>query len=124
MTGFLWCVLTTLTFESPPWGGVEYRDPSKLKGIIPTNKKYVNAYPFAALQPVGGKKLLELTFLICDKLVMFVPRNMDLTDVADAVNEVEYGTMVHVEEMWMGQRLKALSLFFEKQGMKNKPEVP
>ena len=103
---------------------MEYRDPSKLKGVIPTNKKYVNAYPFAALQPVGGKKLLELTFLICDKLVMFVPRNMDLTDVADAVNEVEFGTMVHVEEMWMGQRLKAVSLFFEKKGTNNKPEVP
>ena len=49
---------------------------------------------------------------------------MDLTDVADAVNEVEFGTMVHVEEMWMGQRLKALSLFFEKKGTNNKPEVP
>ena len=46
---------------------------------------------------------------------MFVPRNMDLSDVSEAVKEVGDGFTVHVEEMWMGPRLKALSLIFEKQ---------
>lgn len=104
-----------MTNQSPPWGGVEYRDPSKLKGVTPTNKKYYDAYPFMALQPVGGKKLLELSRLVTDKVVMFVPRNMDLSDVSEAVKEVGNGFTVHVEEMWMGPRLKALSLIFEKQ---------
>ena len=48
--------------------------------MTPTNKKYYDAYPFMALQPVGGKKLLELSRLVTDKVVMFVPRNMDLSD--------------------------------------------
>ena len=68
-----------------------------------------------ALQPVGGKKLLELSRLVTDKVVMFVPRNMDLSDVSEAVKEVGDGFTVHVEEMWMGPRIKALSLIFEKQ---------
>ena len=52
-----------------------------------------------ALQPVGGKKLLELSRLVTDKVVMFVPRNMDLSDVSEAVKEVGDGFTVHVEEM-------------------------
>lgn len=59
--------------------------------------------------------MLELSHQVCDKLVMFVPRNMDLMDVSEAVSDIDYKIMVHVEEMWMGQRLKALSLFFEKE---------
>ena len=63
---------------------------------------------------MGGKFLIELSHKVCDKLVMFVPRNMDLKDVSEAVSEIDHKIMVHVEEMWMGEKLKALSLFFEK----------
>ncbi|WFD32325.1 putative diacylglycerol O-acyltransferase tgs1 [Malassezia sp. CBS 17886] len=123
---------------SPPWGGVDYQDPANMQErpadtalpktpprMSPETKQgdacrtdcqrtmYTDLYPLSELRPCGGKKLVKLARLVSPRTVLYLPRNVDLDDVAHLaiVPGTQTCVPVHVEELWMGLKLKALAVY-------------
>lgn len=99
-----------IVFMSPPWGGVNYQRPT-FAGQ--DHAQYQDIYPLSKLHPVHGKELFRLAQAICERTVMYLPRNVDLEEVAQLV-KVSPNTQltVHAEELWLGYKLKALAVYF------------
>ncbi|WFD22383.1 hypothetical protein MEQU1_001053 [Malassezia equina] len=103
-------------FMSPPWGGVDYMTPSKIGSEKVPHPKYSNAYPLSALRPCGGFALFDISITFADMVVMFLPRNTDLDQIAQIVSRDKTKKYsAHVEEMWMGTKLKALCVYLTKE---------
>ncbi|KZT10193.1 S-adenosyl-L-methionine-dependent methyltransferase [Laetiporus sulphureus 93-53] len=124
-----------VVFLSPPWGG-----PSYLTDTLPTAngvKAEVAAQPastqlaeysLASIKPVHGKELFQLARRLTRNVAYFLPRNVNLEEVASLVREEAQAEgngnadsttrqdddveMVEVEEEWMGSKLKALTCYF------------
>lgn len=132
-----------VVFLSPPWGGVDYRQLSTpQKGIAveattpdaklqgepledATQTAPMDYYPLAMLAPTGAHDMLALARRITANVCMFVPRNVDLTDLAalslsarassaalPSTTQSQEDVLVDVEEQWLGGRCKALACYF------------
>lgn len=76
-------------------------------------------YPLSALLPIHGRKLFELASKITPNIAYFLPRNVDLQELAELapVHEAEEGNglereFVEVEEEWVGYKLKAVTAYY------------
>lgn len=95
---------------------------SEASAPVPTNASPA-AYPLSALAPLHGRALFDLARRITPHVAYYLPRNVDLLEVAglvgadagavddgdDAVRERE---RIEVEEEWMSGKLKAVTAYF------------
>ncbi|KAL6594069.1 hypothetical protein ACP70R_048970 [Stipagrostis hirtigluma subsp. patula] len=89
-------------FMSPPWGGPDYAK--------------VEIYDMKAmLKPCDGYSLFKLGTKIASRVVMFLPRNIDLNQLADMSLSVDPPWKVEVEKNFLNGKLKAITAYFEKQ---------
>ncbi|XP_062215416.1 uncharacterized protein LOC133915982 isoform X2 [Phragmites australis] len=89
-------------FMSPPWGGPDY---SK-----------VEIYDLKSmLRPCDGYSLFKLGTMIASRVVMFLPRNIDLNQLAEMSLLVDPPWAVEVEKNFLNGKLKAITAYFEKQ---------
>ncbi|EJU04618.1 S-adenosyl-L-methionine-dependent methyltransferase [Dacryopinax primogenitus] len=96
-----------VVFMSPPWGGPEYNKPAEGEEGIGEPA----TYKLAAISPVHGKELFELSRGITKNVAYYLPRHVDLEEVS-ALLDKEGGEMVEVEEEWMANRLTAVTCYF------------
>ncbi|GAA5853805.1 hypothetical protein JCM9279_001672 [Rhodotorula babjevae] len=117
-------------FLSPPWGGIDYQTTlSTTAGPAqpPTKKRRQQsglegageeapargggAYPLSALAPLPGAELFTLARRLTPNVAMFLPRNVDLLELATlpGLGETE---KVEVEEAWMSWKCKAVTAYF------------
>ncbi|PWN32308.1 S-adenosyl-L-methionine-dependent methyltransferase [Meira miltonrushii] len=111
-----------VVFLSPPWGGVSYRTlqsetPQKFVPLAPATptidvEQDENFYPLSALAPSGGKDLFETASKLTPNVCMFVPRTVDLQELASLVDKNGSQSKISVEEQWLRGRCKALSCYF------------
>jgi len=87
---------------SPPWGGPDYAkvDFYDIKGM---------------LKPCDGYSLFKLGTMIASRVVMFLPRNVDLNQLADISLSVDPPWAVEVEKNFLNGQLKAITAYFEEQ---------
>lgn len=99
---------------SPPWGGVEYQNPSQMADhpLDVDTSKYCDIYPLSELRPGGGRNVFRLAQTISPRTVLFLPRNSDLNDIAQLREEIDTPIRIHIEECWLGYKLKALAIYF------------
>ncbi|XP_066387821.1 uncharacterized protein [Miscanthus floridulus] len=89
-------------FMSPPWGGPDYAK--------------VDVYDMKSmLMPCDGYSLFKLGTMIASRVVMFLPRNIDLTQLADMSLSVDPPWAVEVEKNFLNGKLKAITAYFEEQ---------
>ncbi|KAL8154009.1 hypothetical protein V2J09_011769 [Rumex salicifolius] len=85
-------------FLSPPWGGPEY---SK-----------VRKYDIAMLKPRDGQFLFDTFKETASMIVMFMPRNVDLNQLAELCLSAGPLWSVEVEKNFLNDRLKAVTAYF------------
>ncbi|CAN6324995.1 unnamed protein product [Urochloa humidicola] len=87
-------------FMSPPWGGPDYAkvDVYDMKGM---------------LKPCDGYSLFKLGTMIASRVVMFLPRNVDLNQLADMSLSVDPPWAVEVEKNFLNGKLKSITAYFE-----------
>ncbi|XP_010228528.1 trimethylguanosine synthase isoform X2 [Brachypodium distachyon] len=89
-------------FMSPPWGGPDYAK--------------VDVYDIKTmLKPCDGYQLFKLATAIASRVVMFLPRNIDLNQLADMCLSVDPPWSVEVEKNFLNGKLKAITAYFEEQ---------
>ncbi|GAA6059684.1 hypothetical protein JCM10212_000071 [Sporobolomyces blumeae] len=137
-----------VVFLSPPWGGIGYQTlgqaeatttttttPTKKRPRLATLTDEVPAtptpqlsdgsgggappaYPLSALAPLHGSALFALASQVTPHIAYYLPRNVDLLEVADLSplkpGEPEGGKRerVEIEEEWMSGKLKAVTAYF------------
>ncbi|KAM3413270.1 hypothetical protein ACQJBY_004440 [Aegilops geniculata] len=90
-------------FMSPPWGGPDYAK--------------VDVYDIKTmLKPCDGYHLFKLATAIASRVVMFLPRNSDLDQLADMCLSVDPPWAVEVEKNFLNGKLKTITAYFEEQG--------
>jgi len=107
-----------VVFLSPPWGGPEYLSVGEREGgEHPT-------YPLSAILPIPGDELFRLTAPISPNIAYFLPRNVDIDELAalaasipapvhDTVDGSERTReWVEIEEEWVGDKLKAVTAYY------------
>ncbi|GAA5943664.1 RNA methyltransferase [Sporobolomyces koalae] len=133
-------------FLSPPWGGISYEsvgttnttdatpqqnkrrrtEPmTELSNVSPSTPVLStatpatpSAYPLCALAPLHGAELFSLAAQVTPHIAYFLPRNVDLLEVANLSplkpGEREGGKRerVEIEEEWMSGKLKAVTAYF------------
>ncbi|BEJ16046.1 hypothetical protein CspHIS471_0506510 [Cutaneotrichosporon sp. HIS471] len=104
-----------VVFLSPPWGGPEY---------LSFGADGSPTYPLSAVLPIPGDELFAITAPITPNIAYYLPRNVDVEEVAsfantldvpqkDAENGVERGReWVEMEEEWVGDKLKAVTAYY------------
>ncbi|KAF9454476.1 S-adenosyl-L-methionine-dependent methyltransferase [Macrolepiota fuliginosa MF-IS2] len=105
-------------FLSPPWGGPTYLTGPNGEAET-TGVDNHPTYSLSAIQPIHGKDLFTLTRQITPNIAYYLPRNTNLTEISDLLNDANEehsvrlpGEQVEVEEEWMGSKLKALTCYF------------
>jgi len=92
-------------FMSPPWGGPDYAK--------------VDFYDIKGMRLVMGElsrySLFKLGTMIASRVVMFLPRNVDLNQLADISLSVDPPWAVEVEKNFLNGKLKAITAYFEEQ---------
>lgn len=99
-----------VVFLSPPWGGVDYM--RERAGTALANKslaKPANVYTLETLAPLPGKELMSLSRQLTPHVALYVPRNTDLKELGELVND---GEKAEVEEERMNGKVKALTVYF------------
>ncbi|XP_048552076.1 uncharacterized protein LOC125531891 isoform X2 [Triticum urartu] len=90
-------------FMSPPWGGPDYAK--------------VDVYDVKTmLKPCDGYHLFKVATAIASRVVMFLPRNSDLDQLADMCLSIDPPWAVEVEKNYLNGKLKAITAYFEEQG--------
>ncbi|EPS59534.1 hypothetical protein M569_15271, partial [Genlisea aurea] len=86
-------------FMSPPWGGPAYSKVEKfdLKTM---------------LKPHDGKSLFDISKEIAAKVVMFLPRNVDVDQLAEISSRASPPRALEVEKNFLNGRLKAVTAYF------------
>jgi trimethylguanosine synthase len=72
-------------------------------------------YSLSRLEPSGGKDLFETAAKITPNICMYLPRTVDLSEVASLASDREKQqrpTFLDVEEQWLDDRCKAISCYF------------
>ncbi|ESQ33809.1 hypothetical protein EUTSA_v10008708mg [Eutrema salsugineum] len=85
-------------FLSPPWGGPMY------------NK--VESYKMNMLQPRDGYSLFQIAQSITPNIIMFLPRNVDLSQVEELAWLSSPPLALEIEENCVGGKLKAITAYF------------
>ncbi|KAG0139952.1 hypothetical protein CROQUDRAFT_69773 [Cronartium quercuum f. sp. fusiforme G11] len=96
-----------VVFLSPPWGGIDYlsfNSPSPVKSTESSGY-----YPLTELKPLAGKELFTLTRRVTQDIALYLPRNVDMKQVASLV---ENHVGIEVEEAWMSSKCKAVTIYF------------
>jgi trimethylguanosine synthase len=115
-----------VVFLSPPWGesnhllrwpyadytgGIEYQSGG-------------GAYPLSAILPIPGDELFTLSAGLTPNIAYFLPRNVDIQEVAALAAHIPHPTAdtvdgserarewVEIEEEWVGDKLKAVTAYF------------
>lgn len=89
-----------ILFLSPPWGGPDY-----LK---------VNTYDInTMLKPHDGFFLLNVAKEVASGVVMFLPRNVDLNQLAELALSANPPWSLEVEKNFLNGKLKAITAYFE-----------
>ncbi|KAJ3673212.1 hypothetical protein LUZ60_006586 [Juncus effusus] len=89
-------------FMSPPWGGPDYVK-SEIYDIQ------------TMLKPRDGYFLFKLGTKIASRVVMFLPRNVDLNQLAELALSVDPPWKLEVEKNVLNGKFKAITAYFEKQ---------
>ncbi|XP_057974908.1 uncharacterized protein LOC131162444 isoform X8 [Malania oleifera] len=85
-------------FLSPPWGGPDY---AKLA-----------TYDIKMLKPQDGHFLFHTAKDIASKIVMFLPRNVDINQLAELSLSVHPPWSLEVEKNYLNGKLKAITAYF------------
>ncbi|WCJ35427.1 S-adenosyl-L-methionine-dependent methyltransferases superfamily protein [Euphorbia peplus] len=85
-------------FLSPPWGGPDYAK--------------VKKYDLGMLRPRDGFFLFNTAKKIARKIVMFLPRNVDLNQLAELCLSAGPAWSVEVEKNFLNGKLKAITAYF------------
>ncbi|KAL6995503.1 hypothetical protein U1Q18_005638 [Sarracenia purpurea var. burkii] len=86
-------------FLSPPWGGPDYAK--------------VTTYDIKTmLKPHGGLMLFNVARKIASKIVMFLPRNVDLNQLAELPLSINPPWSLEVEKNFLNGKLKAITAYF------------
>lgn len=88
-----------VVFMSPPWGGPDY-----LKEKTFDMK--------TMLRPHDGNFLFSIGRGIASKVVMFLPRNVDITELAELSLSVHPPWSLEVEKNYLNGKLKAVTAYF------------
>ncbi|XP_024930719.3 uncharacterized protein LOC107419946 isoform X6 [Ziziphus jujuba] len=92
-------------FLSPPWGGPDYAK--------------VEKYDMKTmLQPHDGYLLFHTAREIASRIVMFLPRNVDLNQLAELSLSVSPPWSLEVEKNFLNGKLKAITAYFDDTTMK------
>ncbi|KAH6782212.1 S-adenosyl-L-methionine-dependent methyltransferases superfamily protein [Perilla frutescens var. frutescens] len=86
-------------FLSPPWGGPDYSKVEKFD---------INSM----LRPRDGKSLFDAGKGIAPKIVMFLPRNVDINQLAELSLSAVPPWSLEVEKNYLNGRLKAVTAYF------------
>lgn len=86
-------------FLSPPWGGPEYA-------------KAVNFDINTMLKPHDGQFLFNVAKGIAPRIVMFLPRNVDMKQLAELSLSVNPPWTLEVEKNFLNGKLKAITAYF------------
>ncbi|CAI9115777.1 OLC1v1016771C2 [Oldenlandia corymbosa var. corymbosa] len=86
-------------FLSPPWGGPDYAKEKTFD--IKT-----------MLKPCDGFYLFKLATKIAPKIVMFLPRNVDINQIAEVALSVNPPWSLEVEKNYLNNKLKAITAYF------------
>ncbi|GAA6058320.1 hypothetical protein JCM3770_003614 [Rhodotorula araucariae] len=124
-----------VVFLSPPWGGIEYQTtlsttaitaaapPAKKRRTAPEGTEVeapaaastvaaaAAAYPLSALAPLPGADLFALARRCTQNVALFLPRNVDLLELA-TLPGLGPDEKVEIEEEWMGWKCKAVTAYF------------
>ncbi|GAB4852177.1 hypothetical protein Ancab_016367 [Ancistrocladus abbreviatus] len=87
-------------FLSPPWGGPDY-----LK---------VKTYDIMMLKPYSGQFLFDTFRVIASRVVMFLPRNVNLNQLAELSLSADPPWSLEVEKNFLNGKLKAVTAYFSK----------
>eukprot|EP00249_Psilotum_nudum_P010416 c22528_g1_i1 orf=581-2437(-) len=88
-----------VVFLSPPWGGPEYRS--------------TEAYDvWTMLQPKDGLTILKTAQKIAPKVVLFLPRNVDIDQIAKLSSLADQQVPCEIQRMFVNGKLKAITIYF------------
>lgn len=94
-------------FLSPPWGGPDYAK--------------VKTYDIKTmLKPRDGYFLFDTAKEIASRLVMFLPRNVDLNQLAELCLSAHPPWALEVEKNYLNGKLKAITAYFNATAVDNK----
>ncbi|PWA91888.1 WW domain-containing protein [Artemisia annua] len=88
-------------FLSPPWGGPDYSE-SKIFDIN------------TMLKPHSGKHLFNVAKEIAPRMVMYLPKNSDISQLADLALSARPPWKLEVEKNVINDKLKAITAYFTK----------
>ncbi|KAH7679443.1 trimethylguanosine synthase protein [Dioscorea alata] len=94
------CLKGDSVFLSPPWGGPDYTK--------------VQKYDMETmLKPQTGSFLFKIASKIAPKVVMFLPRNVDLNQLAELALSATPPWSLEVERNFLNGKLKTITAYFE-----------
>lgn len=88
-------------FLSPPWGGPDY-----------CKEKTFDIQTM--LQPCNGHFLFNLAKKVAPRIVMFLPRNVDIDQLAELALSASPPWSLEVEKNFLNNKLKAITAYFTK----------
>ncbi|KAL0917461.1 hypothetical protein M5K25_012523 [Dendrobium thyrsiflorum] len=89
-----------VVFLSPPWGGPDYAR--------------MQTYDMSLLRPREGYYLFKIASLIAAKVVMFLPRNVNLAQLVDLSLLADPPWNLEVEKNYLNGKLKSITAYFDK----------
>lgn len=89
-----------VAFLAPPWGGPDYAK-------MPT-------YDIRSLKPREGQYLFRTASMIAAKVVMFLPRNVNLEQLADLSLSADPPWNLEVEKNYLNGKLKSITAYFDR----------
>ena len=115
--------LFDVVFLSPPWGGPSYMSAPDGKSEDVDNATPQNVYSLKNIEPIPGDELFRLTRQITHNIAYFLPRNVDLNEVSQLLEDADKDSgfletqrspqeKIEIEEEYMGGKLKALTCYF------------
>ncbi|XP_048503422.1 uncharacterized protein LOC104896339 isoform X2 [Beta vulgaris subsp. vulgaris] len=87
-------------FMSPPWGGPDYVK--------------VKSYDINMLQPYDGKLLFNTFKEIASTIIMFLPRNVNIEQLAELCLSANPPWSLEVEKNFLNEGLKAVTAYFRR----------
>ncbi|XP_008798555.2 uncharacterized protein LOC103713414 isoform X2 [Phoenix dactylifera] len=87
-------------FLSPPWGGPDYA-------------KFVTYDIRSMLKPHDGYHLFKIAKTVASKVVMFLPRNVDLNQLAELTLSLNPPWELEVEKNFLNGKFKAITAYFK-----------
>jgi len=85
-------------FLSPPWGGPSYSD--------------VQSFTLDMLKPKDGYSIFQAAQIITPNIIMFLPRNVDLNQVAELSWLSSPPLNLKIEENHVQTRMKGITAYF------------